>query len=55
VAEMLKKELGIDAELMEGKLGEFTVWVNQQRIAKKGFLRFPSDKKILSGVKAALA
>ena len=52
---MLKKELGIDAETTGGKTGEFTVWVGDQLVASKGWVRFPSDQKVLQAVRAALA
>ena len=52
---MLKREAGVDAELVEGSRGEFTVNVNGQCVAKKGWLGFPADDKILAAVKDALA
>jgi hypothetical protein len=54
VADLLKTELGIEAELQQGKPGEFTVLVNAEVIAKKGFLMLPSDQKIIDAVKQAL-
>jgi hypothetical protein len=54
VAELLKTELGIEAELQQGKPGEFTVLVNDEVIAKKGFLMLPSDQKIITAVGQAL-
>jgi hypothetical protein len=54
VADLLKTELGIEAELQQGKPGEFTVLVNDEVIAKKGFLMLPSDQKIISAVRQAL-
>jgi hypothetical protein len=51
---LLKKELGVDAQIVEGKLGEFSVWVDDRLIASKGWIRFPSDQKVLQGVTAAL-
>jgi hypothetical protein len=55
VAERLKSELGIDAELVEGSRGEFTVWVGERKVAEKGWIRFPSDVKVLAAVREALA
>jgi hypothetical protein len=46
--------LGVDAELIEGGRGEFTVWVDGRKVAEKGWIRFPSDEKIVSAVKEAL-
>jgi hypothetical protein len=54
VADLLKTELGIEAELQQGKPGEFTVLVNDEVIAKKGFLMLPSDQKIIATVRQAL-
>ena len=55
MAELIKRELGIEPELVEGERGEFTVWVGDQVVAKKGWIRFPSDKKVLSAVRQTLA
>ncbi len=52
---MIKSEFGIDPELIEGNRGEFTVWVGEQQVAQKGWLRFPSDDKVLAAVRQALA
>ena len=54
MADLLKTELGIEAELQQGKPGEFTVLVNNEVIAKKGFFMLPSDQKIIDAVKQAL-
>jgi hypothetical protein len=54
VAELIKRELGIQPELVEGDRGEFTVWVGDRMVAQKGWVRFPQDKKVLSAVKQAL-
>jgi len=50
----LKKELGVDAELVPGSIGEFTVWVGDRKVAKKGFFRFPKDPDIVRAVAGAL-
>ena len=52
---MIKRELGVQAELIEGDRGEFSVWVDRQMVAKKGWVRFPSDKKIITAVQQAIA
>jgi hypothetical protein len=54
VAELIKHELGIQPELVEGDRGEFTVWVGDRMVAQKGWVRFPQDKKVLSAVQQAL-
>ena len=54
-AASIKKELGIETELIEGKRGEFTVWVDDKIVAEKGWIRFPSDEKVVESVKQALS
>jgi len=51
---LLKKELGVDVEIVGGKTGEFTVWVGDEVVARKGWIRFPSDQTVLDAVGAAL-
>jgi hypothetical protein len=55
VAELIKREFGVEPELVEGDRGEFTVWVGNRMVAKKGWVRFPRDERVLSGVRQALA
>lgn len=55
MAELIKRELGVEAELVEGDRGEFTVWVGERAVAKKGWVRFPPDQKVLAAVRQALA
>lgn len=54
MAELIRRELGVEPELSEGDRGEFTVWVGERLVAKKGWLRFPADQKVLSAVREAL-
>jgi hypothetical protein len=54
VAELIKRELGIQPELVEGDRGEFSVWVDRQMVAKKRWMIFPSDKKVLTSVRHAI-
>jgi hypothetical protein len=54
VAALLRKELGTEVEMTGGKTGEFTVWVGDKLVAHKSVLRFPSDRKVLEAVRAAL-
>ena len=55
MAELLKKELGVETNLVEGGRGEFTVWVDDHVVAKKGLYGFPDDEKVLEAVRGALA
>jgi hypothetical protein len=54
VADLLKKELNVETKLIEGDRGEFTVWVADNVVAKKGWLGFPDDKKVLAAVREAI-
>ena len=54
MAELLKRELGVEAELIEGDRGEFTIWVGDRVVAKKGWVRFPPDGRVLASVRQAL-
>jgi len=54
VAELIKRELGVQPELIEGDRGEFSVWVGNKVVAKKGWLWFPSDQKVLTAVHQAI-
>ena len=55
MADLLQREAGVKAELVEGSLGEFTVSVGDKIVAKKGLIFFPPDKKVLKAVRKALA
>lgn len=54
MAELLKKELEVETNLIPGDRGEFTVWVGEKVVAKKGWLGFPDDEKVLAAVREAL-
>ena len=55
MAALIKKEIGVDPELVEGNRGEFTVWVEDELVAQKGSHGFPSDKEVLTAVRQATA
>jgi len=54
VAAEIKKSTGIDADVIEGGRGEFTVWVDDQRVAGKTPDGFPTDEDAVSAVRRAL-
>ena len=54
MAAAIKDALGIDVELVEGGRGEFTVWVRDQKVSEKGWIRFPSDEVIVAAVRDAV-
>ena len=55
---MLKRELGIEAELVEGRYGEFTVLVDDQPVVRGGALTFlgvlPSLREVRRVLEQAL-
>jgi len=54
VAALIKLETGIEPRLAHGGLGEFAVRVNGRPIARKGWLKLPSDERVLAAVREAL-
>ena len=54
MAALIKDELGFDSEVVEGGRGEFTVWVDDEVVAKKDTQGFPSDEEALAAVKKAV-
>lgn len=54
MADLIKKEMGIDAEMILGDPGEFAVQVDGQTVAKKGLFLFPSARKCLEAVRGAI-
>lgn len=51
MAAALKQETGIDAELVEGRRGEFTVWADDELIAQKDANGFPSEEDVLAALR----
>lgn len=51
MADALRKESGVEVELVDGNRGEFTVLVDGQVVAKKGLLFKPSVEKVLQAVR----
>ena len=54
MAAELKKEVGVDAQLEVGGSGEFTVWVGDQKVAEKKWMKFPEPADVIAAVKAAM-
>jgi hypothetical protein len=55
VAALIKKDTGLDTELVEGGRGEFSVWVDGERVAQKEAGAFPADQDAVAAVRRALA
>jgi hypothetical protein len=54
VADLIRQATGVGPELIVGARGEFTVWVGQQVVSRKGPSGFPSDDEALAAVQKAL-
>jgi hypothetical protein len=54
VAALIKQDTGIDAEIIEGARGEFTVWVDEETVAAKTSDGFPTDEEAVAAVRQAL-
>ncbi len=51
----MKRELGLaEVECVPGDRGEFSVWVNDEVVARKNWLGFPEEQKVLDAVRRAL-
>jgi len=55
VAARLEADLHVSAEIVEGRRGEFTVWVGDRKVAEKTSSGFPADDDIVKAVKQALS
>lgn len=53
MAAQLKQDLGVDTELVVGGSGEFTVWVDDRKVAEKSWGRFPEPTAVVAAVRAA--
>jgi hypothetical protein len=54
VAAAIEKQFGVETQLVEGDRGEWRVLVGDREVAKKSWLGFPSDRKVLTAVGEAL-
>jgi hypothetical protein len=52
VAALLGED-GIAARLERGRWGELSVWVDGERVARKGWFSSPSDKDFVAAVQGA--
>ena len=53
MAAELKQALGIDAELVVGDSGEFTVWVGDKKVSEKKWM-FPDPADVVTAVRSAM-
>jgi hypothetical protein len=54
VAALIKEEIGVDTDLVEGGRGEFTVWVGDESVAQKDAGGFPSERDVIAAVREAI-
>lgn len=54
MAAEIKRATGLDAQLLVGGSGEFTVWLDGNLVAEKKMGMFPSPDAVAAAVKAAL-
>jgi hypothetical protein len=54
VAALIKNATGIEPEVVEGARGEFTVWVDDQRVAQKTSDGFPADEEAVAAVQKTI-
>ena len=52
MAAQLKQELDVDAELVVGNSGEFTVWVGDAKVSEKHWGKFPDPGEVVAAVRA---
>ncbi len=55
MAAELKKEIGVDAELVVGSSGEFTVWLDDKKVVDKAGGRFPTPEDVVAALRGAHA
>jgi predicted Rdx family selenoprotein len=54
VAALIKDALGVDTEVVPGSRGEFTVWVDDKKVAEKTRSGFPAENALVETVRTAL-
>jgi hypothetical protein len=54
VAAQLKEENNVETETVKGGLGEFSVWIDEQKVIDTNRLWYPSRSKIVKRVHALL-
>jgi len=54
VADAIKERSGLETVLESGHKGEFTVWVDDHKVADKVDGEFPEDSDCVDAVQAAL-
>lgn len=55
MAALLQEEAGVEVETVKGGLGEFNVFLDHQKIVETSRLWYPTPRKVVARVRAALA
>ena len=51
MAARIQRDLGLETEIVEGSRGEFTVWLDDRKVAEKTSSGFPPDDAIVEAVR----
>ena len=54
MAAQLKQQLDVDTQLVIGSPGEFTVWVDGDKVAEKAQGRFPEPSDVVTAVRSRI-
>ena len=54
VAAQLRKENNVEVETVKGRLGEFSVYIDEQKVIDTNRFWYPTTNKIVKNVKAML-
>lgn len=54
MAALIAEATGVEPELISGNRGEFTVWVDDRRVAQKDSRGFPAEPDVVAAVQSAL-
>lgn len=54
MAALIKESLLVETDLEPGGRGEFTVWVDGNKVAEKSRTGFPPDSVLIDSVRSAL-
>lgn len=54
MAASIRTALQVEAEVVEGDRGEFSVWVGTERVAQKDAHGFPAEADVVEAVRQAL-
>ena len=54
VADKIQTELDVECQVVFGRLGEFSVWLDDKKIAGKRWFRLPTDAQVLESARRVL-